>query len=577
MDANDRNLQDLFTGEDQYLIPVFQRRYSWKEKHWEALWDDISELLESPLGEDEHFIGAFVCMSGHNSPGERPRYLVIDGQQRLITLSLFLCAIRDAGKRIDLAEASELTEKESDEIEKLSGMIQEKHLTDPYRDGIDKYRIVSRAEDRDSLFELLEGESTEPKITDSTIYAAYSYFSDRLDSCVAERGEHSLKKLQQILMQQLPLAMITASEDENPYTIFETLNERGLTLQESDLIRNFVFMELDLEDQDRFNEEHWLPFEDKFSGTEEHSTESLTRFYRVYLMRNGNYVKKNGVYNAFRNRIESSPRELAEIFDYYSDLYLAIKRPNTADPEWLQTALNRKQYLDIGTADPLILNLLNRWKSGDLASSELKQIFHGLESFAIRRSICGESTRAYYQTFPGSIKAIDEDAIAQSLFSYLKRRGWPSDEEFRSALVTFDLYSREGDKCRLMLETLQRNYGHKEPVDLESTQIEHVMPQEIGEGEDGEAWKSMLGGDWEKVHKEWLHTLGNLTLTGYNPELSNRRFDYKQTLFEDSKIDLNEYFVEVDRWTQDEIKDRGRELADRISVIWPVPEETDRT
>lgn len=575
MQANDRTLQDLLTGEDQYLIPVFQRRYSWKEKHWEALWNDLSELLYSPLGEDEHFIGAFVCMSGNNSPGDRPQYLVIDGQQRLITISLILCAIRDVAEDLEIPEDSKLSEKEIDELAKLPDEIQEKHLVDRYRTDVNKYRIISRTEDRDALFALLEREVLDEDIKESEIYGSYSYFSDRLRESVDEQGAYSIKKLQQILMQQLPLAMITTSVNENPYTIFETLNERGLTLEESDLIRNSVFMQLDLEDQDRFNEKYWLPFERKFASTDRYDKESLTRFYRIYLMKEGDYVKKNGVYDAFRKRIDEDPRELAKTLDYYSDLYLEIKRPQTAEPAWLQCALGRKQYLDIGTADSLILNLLDRWKSGTLSATDLKRIFRGLESFAIRRSICGDSTRGYYQIFPSSIKSIDEDAVVRSLFSYLHGRGWPNDETFKLNFVTFNLYSRESDKCRLILETLQRDYGHKEPVDLESVQIEHVMPQEIGEDKHGEAWKSILGENWENIHDEWLHTPGNLTLTGYNPELSNKKFEDKQALFEDSNIELNDYFVDVDSWTQDEIKNRGEELAKEVARLWPVPEEVE--
>lgn len=573
MEANDHTLQDLLTGEDQYLIPVFQRRYSWKEQHWKALWEDITELLDIPLGEDEHFVGAFVCMSGHNSPGERPQYLVIDGQQRLITISLILCAIRDMAESLDPTSIDDLSEKERDELANLADEIQEKHLVDRYRSGINKYRIISRTEDRDALFALFDQEEPDEEIKHSSVYKSYSYFFEQLKKTADKQGAYSVKKLQQILMQQLPLAMITASEDENPYTIFETLNERGLTLQESDLIRNFVFMQLDLDEQDQFNEDYWLPFENKFESTGEYGSESLTRFYRVYLMRDGEYVKKNGVYDAFRKRVDEFPSELAEIVNYYSDLYLSIKRPESANREWLQRCLERKQYLDIGTADPLVLNLLDQWELGMISDSEMKKIFRGLESFAIRRSICGESTRGYYQVFPASIKAIDENNVSESLFNYLYGRGWPEDEQFKSNFVTFDIYSREKDKCRLILETLQRSHGHKERVHLESLQIEHVMPQEIGDNEHGRAWKEMLSPDWESVHQEWLHTPGNLTLTGYNPELSNRKFEEKQELFEDSNVDLNDWFIDVDRWSKDEIESRGKDLAEMAAEIWPVPEE----
>ncbi|MFB6186163.1 MAG: DUF262 domain-containing protein [Halobacteriaceae archaeon] len=569
MEATDLYIQDIFAGEDQYIVPVFQRRYSWEEEHWEAFWEDLSELLESELGEEDHFIGAFVVMSRGNRPGSRPQYLVIDGQQRLITLSIILAAIRDKASEIDFDTVSILSDKQRNELEQLSEEIQKKHLVDPFQDDWERYRLISRAEDRDALFGVLDGEGVSE---DTSIGEAYSYFADKIEEMISQEDVYELKRLKGLIMEQLPFAMITASEDENPYTIFETLNERGLRLEESDLIRNYVFMKLDIDDQDEFNDEKWQPFEQKFSETDSYDSESLTRFYRMYLMRKGNYVKKNNVYSAFRDRVEQSPHDLADELDYYSDLYLTIRRPSTADTDWLREALQRIQYLDIGTADPLILHLLNRWQSNDLGDYELKKIFKGVESFAIRRSICGESTRGYYQIFPSAIRSINDESVVSSLFSYLGGRGWPDDEEFRSAFVTFDLYSREHDKCRLILETLQRDYGHKEPVELENLQIEHVMPQEISEDEHGQAWKTMLGDDWENVHEEWKHTPGNLTLTGYNPELSNNKFEDKQELFEESKIDLNDHFLEVDQWTPIEIRDRGEELARRVANLWPVPE-----
>lgn len=572
MDAEDLYLQDLFTGKDQYTIPVFQRRYSWEKKQWEQIWEDITLLLDSPLGEEEHFIGAFVTMSGENKPGSRPKYLVIDGQQRLITICLILCAIRDTAAELTEDTLSEIPEEESDSLKNLPDKIQDENLIDPYEEGQDKYRIISRTEDRDALFELLEQGELEEDLEETSIGEAYAYFSDSVQDLVDEVSVYSLYKLRQIIIEQLPLAMITAEEDENPYTIFETLNERGLDLHESDLIRNFVFMQLNLDEQDEFNREYWLPFEQKFEETEEYDEEDLTRFYRMYLMRNGNYVKQNGVYDSFKKRVGLTPHKLAEQLDYYSNLYLSIRRPEEASPGWLRDLLVRKQSLDIGTADPLILNLLDRWKSGKLSDDDLRRAFRGLESFAIRRSICDRSTRGYYQIFPTSISSIDEENVVDSLFEYLFGRGWPDDEEFRSAFTTFDLYTREPEKCRLILKTLQQDYGHKEPVKLGELQIEHVIPQTIGNDKHGEAWKSMLGEDWEEIHEKWVHTPGNLTLTGYNPELSNRKFEDKQDLLEDSHLDLNDHFVEVDKWTELEIRDRGEELAQRCAQLWSVPD-----
>lgn len=561
MDANDELLQDVFGGEKQYIVPVFQRRYSWDDEHWDALWEDILSLYETESRDEDHFIGAFVCMPGTIRPGDIPKYMVIDGQQRLLTFSLLLSALRDhAG------------EQDTEDHQRFADEINDKYLLDEYKKGIDQYKVVSRAEDRSALFAILGQEDFDDEVRETSIYEAYRFFRKRLNQ-MEEGSEHRvLNRLKQIIMQQMPLAMITTSEDENPYAIFETLNERGLQLEESDLIRNWVFMQLSLEEQDNFNDDYWRPFEEKFKETDEFDAISLTSFYRDYLMRTGEYVKKNSVYHQFKERIDSNPHKLVESLNYYSKLYIWINRPSKALNKQLSEALSRIEYLDIGTAYPLLLNLLDRYETGTISLEEFTEILHALESFAIRRSICGESTRGYYLTFPKAVEAIEESRVKDSLFQYLESKGWPRDSRFIDDLVSFDIYGRETKKCRLILETLQRQFGHKEKVNLQELTIEHVLPQTIEGKEGSEEWREMLGENWERKHQQWVDTLGNLTLTGYNPELSNKPFKKKQKLFEDSKVDLNDYFLSHEQWTGVEIEERGRTLAQEVSELWPVPQ-----
>ncbi|WP_011571425.1 HNH endonuclease family protein [Haloquadratum walsbyi] len=335
-------------------------------------------------------------------------------------------------------------------------------------------------------------------------------------------------------------------------------------------------MQLSLTEQDRFNDEHWMPFEQKFEETDDYSGVDLTEFYRDYMMRTGEYVQKNEIYHQFKRRTsEMTPRELVDELSYYGDLYLWIQRPETAPNEELTNALRRLQYLEIGTAHQLVLNLLYRWDSDDLSIDELLEALHGLESFVLRRFICGRSTRGYYRTFPIAARSIEDDDVKGSLFAYLKSQGWPDDTELLDNILRFDMYNRDKKKTWLVLRTLEEQFGHKEPVQYDELTIEHVMPQTIDDNEWGDEWKAMLGDEWERIHDQWLHALGNLTLSGYNPELSNRPFDEKRELLMESHVELNGYFEECDNWTEKTIRERNQELAERLASIWRVPQVDD--
>lgn len=565
MDAEDQFLQNVFAGEKQFVIPVFQRNYSWGQEELEALWSDIQNLLEADSISEEHFIGTFVVMPGNHRPGTVPEYLVIDGQQRLISLTLFLSAIRDYAAEIGGEQYTNFAEE-----------INKKYLIDEFKDGVEKFKVVSRAEDRDALFAIVEQESVDGDLADTSIYNSYEFLCERIDGLNGDGELQTLDRLKQIIIQQLPLVMITTSEDENPYAIFETLNERGLQLEESDLIRNHVFMQLSLTEQDQFNDDHWMPFEQKFEETDRHGGVDLTEFYRDYMMRNGEYVQKNEIYHQFKQRTaDLTPHELVDKLSYYADLYLWIHRPGTAPREELTDALERIQYLEIGTAHQLILNLLDRWNSDELSLDELLDILHGLESFVLRRFICGRSTRGYYRTFPIAARSIEDGNEKESLFAYLESQGWPDDTELFDNINRFDMYNRDKKKTWLILWTLEEQFGHQEPVQYDELTIEHVMPQTIDDNEWGDEWKDILGEEWERIHDQWLHALGNLTLSGYNPELSNRPFAEKRELLMESHVELNGYFEDLERWTEDNLRERNQDLAERVASIWTTPDIDD--
>jgi hypothetical protein len=360
---------------------------------------------------------------------------------------------------------------------------------------------------------------------------------------------------------------------ENPYEIFESLNSTGLPLEESDLIRNFIFMQVPLAEQDAFNREHWQPFEGTFevNGAVPHS--STTAFYRSYLMRNGDYSKAKATFVDFKAQSGAralAPRQLVAEMKRFAGYDQIIHQPDRCPSPLLRSALGRVAMLDVATATPLLMHLMDRHATGSLTEHELLACIRDFESFIMRRSVCGESTRGYGRWFPSAIREIGDHPRAD-LQRVWFARGWPDDTAFTPRLVQFPLYRREQRKCRLILEALERSSGHREAVDLRPLTIEHVMPQTIGVDANGRAWREMLGEGWLTHHQKWADTLGNLTLTGYNRELSNRPYPQKQQALSESHLELNRYFEGVPAWTAEAITERGQQLAQAVAGLWQRP------
>ncbi len=559
MKADDYDLRKLLHGGDQFVVPVFQRYYVWERGDWQRLWDDILNLLE-PDAPDEHFMGSLVCVQGQHQPGRVPHYIVIDGQQRLTTFGILLSALRD-----------EATDSGLDDI---AGEIADGYLTQPRRKGLERYRVVLRTRDRQTLFDLLDGEKNPDKLT--RIGEAYHFFRREVAKYKSSDGA-DFTHLYATVTSRLPLVMIILTS-ENPFNIFETLNGTGQDLKESDLVRNFVFMNIPIEEQDEFDATQWEPMERSLDAVDGHAALSLTDFYRDYLMREGRYVPLSQVYVAFRREYgekKTTPSDLCVSLSRHAQHYKNIWRSVEVKEPELRRELSYLARLGVTTAYPLVLHLLEEHHQQRLDTHELARCLRALQSFAIRRSITGESTRRYGRLFPAAIRELWPGEILATLVKYLDAQGWPADDRFVPDLVRFRLYTREGFITRLMLRALEEDIGHKEQVDVDGLlqqnklQIEHVMPQGIGEDADGDAWRAMLGAEWDTVHQTYLHTLGNLTLTGYNPELSNHAYERKREEFAHSHLELTRQFVEWEVWDEAAIVKRADSLAKRVVALWP--------
>ena len=558
MDARAKSVREILQAGDQYLIPFFQRNYSWQKKHWERLRDDVWALLEQQ-DDSLHFMGPLVCTRAPSVPTEIPAYQLIDGQQRLTTLTIFLCALRD------VAISWEKTE--------LAQEIEEDYLIHRRKSGLQRYKVLPRIGDRETLTAMVDRRDADN--TDTNIHRAHNFFRHEIDAWAGGDGD-KLKMLFVALTGRLSLVVITI-DSENPYEIFESLNATGLPLEQSDLIRNFVFMQVPLKDQDAFHRENWMPFEDLFAAVDGFDAMDPTAFYRSYLMREGVYAKGNATFIGFKEQFKKRKldphAQIAEL-KRYAGYETMLRRPALVKDSDLRKALETIEALDVTTAHPLVLRLLDMQASAALPKDALLACLDDLASFILRRTICGESTRAYGLWFAEAVRAMGANP-REDLKKYWLKRGWPDDAAFFGGIETFPVYRRERTKCLLMLRHLEKSYGHKERVILSTLTIEHVMPQTIGQDKSGKAWKEMLGEKHEEVHAKFLHVLGNLTLTGYNPDLSNSPYGDKQELYAESNLRLNDYFSRVRAWDESAVKTRGSALAKELVRIWPRPATTE--
>lgn len=555
MKANAQPLNEILSNNVQFLVPFFQRSYSWDRDNWERLGEDIQSLLAEDLSK-KHFMGPLVCALQSAVPGKVSQYQLIDGQQRLTTLSVLLTAIRDEANRVADTD--------------LAAEIEAQYLVNPFKKGLDRYKLVPRTGDRE-LFSALVDLKTVDDLA-SRLVAAHDFFTKFIRTH-AHNDDSYLRKLFDTVVSRLFLVAITLDE-EDPYEIFESLNSTGLPLQESDLIRNFLFMQIPLLEQEDFQNEHWAPFETEFDPAAGEVTIGPTRFYRDFLMRHGDYSKSKETFSDFKGFYEEqnlSPTEMVVLLRRLVGHAKTIVNYANVQPPKIAKVLRHFVWMEASTAFPVVLNLLEQRHQGSLTDDDFVTCLSDLNSFILRRSICGESTRTYGRWFCELAGQLTGD-VKESLRAYLLHRGWPDDETFARSLADFPVYRREFKKCRVMLESLERSDGHKEVVDLEKIQIEHVMPQKLPGGAGGKEWRDMLGDKPKRTHERWVHSLGNLTLTGYNQTLSNRAYSVKRKELAASKLTLNKIFESTEDWDEEQITKRGKSLAGQVSKLWPRPD-----
>ena len=570
MQAHPLSVSEVIGGQKQYVIPVFQRTYEWEKERCATLWRDLSALVEESDQELTHFIGPMVVIS-QAFPHDVPKHLVIDGQQRLMTLTVLLAAIRDRAK--DLKYQSIASAVDSNTLFFLNTK------------GDKVPKLIPRIRDRDALSSILGLQALEPD-PNLRITQAYQFFYSELEQATPIQRSlfdstapprEFLDVLYKAVIQRLKIVIISLDSSDDPSSIYESLNFKHETLKDEALIRNYVFMKLPtLEEQEEFSSAYWNAFEEIFNYVEDPG-QPLTDFYYRYLISKKGYLSRKRLYASFTKYVDeylqkNNLKQLASELTRFAKYFVAIDQG--CDDDELEAAFARFRQLETYTATPLLLSLYDRYATinpeTNISKETFLQMLRVIESFVLRRLILRERTRGYGLDFA---LAVEQSGTINELRIYFAGRGWPKNEEIRKALEDFEFYKRASKQCSLVLTEIERSFGHKEKVNLTDIglQIEHVMPQNLTRN-----WREMLGEKAEEEHERLLHTLGNLTLTGYNRELGDKPFEEKKVEFRESKISLNDYFEKCDKWTEGEILRRTNALCDRFMDLWDRPENIKR-
>jgi len=538
-------LGPLLNGPKQYVVPYFQRAYSWRRRQWTTLFDDILELYELN-SMNSHFLGSMVLLAEHNEADPIPHTLVIDGQQRIVTLSLFLSAIRDVARDSDAEFAEHL------------------HSTYLINHDPESVKVLTTHGDRDAFITVVQNR-TEPAA--SPIRDGYRTFKEALQEQVDNGVD--LDRLVHIVVSQLSFVAITLDAEDNPYRIFESLNAKGMPLTQGDLLRNYFFMRLPPGEHERWYTTVWSPMQARLG-------DRFDDYMRDFLLKEGQPVRPDEVYQEWRKRL--GPLDEEGIRDVLRDLAAwSLEYDQILHPQREADAEVRKRLQRLTTwsrsvpyqFNPLLLRVHADYRRGGLSAAQVTRLFLAIESLMVRRLFTGAPSRddnqLLIEIYNGVASADDRsEAFVESLAK--PQLGWPDDDDFVEGIVRHPLYfASHPDQRKLVAEALEESYAHRSPVRYEQLDLQLITPllpradwlAELGVGEE-QYWK-IIG------------TLGNFTWVprGRAPDLGVA--ERKKELLRMTRygLELVKDFAQIERWTADAVEQRSQRLAERAVQVWP--------
>ena len=559
MNGNAQKLIKYLDGASKrFIIPVYQRNYDWKMEHCKQLYDDLVKIIRQ--NRKSHFFGSIVSVQSES--GTMEEFLIIDGQQRLTTISLLLLAI------YHLLSSWKMVSRDH----QLTDKILKKYLIDEYEPEEKRIKLKPIKNDQKAFGILFDQD--EEYIPDSNLTINYRYFYDRI-----QHGELDIDELFDAIC-KLEIINISLNHEDNPQLIFESLNSTGLNLSEGDKIRNYILMGLPNDQQTKFYEKYW-------NRIESYTDYDVSSFVRDYLsIKQQSTPNMNSVYPTFKKYVEDA--EVADIEPLLKDLLEYAKRyafliKGGHSDERLNSCIYRLNRLSTSVTRPFLLEVIRLSESGALTADELIEVFHFTESYLFRRAICDLPTNALNKIFLLLHREIirfdgDESHYVEkfkyALLSKRERTRFPSDEEFAECMSTRNIYGMNPKNKLYLFERLENSetsetkdvWGH---LDRGEYSIEHIMPQHLTA-----AWIVSLGDNYEAIHTNWLHRLANLTLTAYNSRYSNSPFAEKRDMphgFKDSGLRINQWVGRKEQWGLPELEERDQLLKNTVIGIWPYP------
>lgn len=567
MKATEAKLLEFIKKSPQFVIPIYQRSYSWSKRECRQLWDDIVRA-----GSDEnvnaHFIGSIVYIKkGIYQVTSQSPILVIDGQQRLTTISLLIAALAD---KLDLLPDGNQEILEGFSPRKLRNY----YLRNPEEEGEKYYKLILSKTDKESMIAIV-AKTDIPRDHSYKIYENYDLFRVWLD----EYSDH-LDVVCRGIAKLIVVDIALSSDQDNPQLIFESMNSTGKELTQADLIRNYILMGLDIKQQSYLYEHFWRPMEIDFG--QEAYTSDFDGFMRHYLtVKTGRIPRINEVYESFKEYATSMQFKninmsmIVEDIRKFSKYFCNMTLKQEPDKD-LQLAFNDIKELRVDVAYPMLLEVYDDYASGVLAKNDFVQIVRLVEAYVFRRNICSIPTNSLNKTFSTFMKSVDRMRYVESVKAHFillpSYRRFPTDVEFGKELQTRDVYNIP--RRSYWFKKIE-NHNRKEQVEVNQYTIEHIMPQNPNLSDE---WKETIGAEWKRVQETWLHTIGNLTLTGYNSEYSDKPFIIKRDMengFRDSPIKFNQSLRNVERWDENAIKERAKKLSDVALSVWESPKLPD--
>ena len=565
MNADPLTINKVFSsgGDVQYVLPHFQREYAWEKEHWVTLFDDVMEIYGTHAESNtEHFMGALVVIQEGDSYGTMSKFTLVDGQQRLTTISLLLCALK------------EIIAPES----RLRGTI-EKLLKNPDEEGSLHYKVLPtrKYNDQNAYFAIIDGERSVR--SESGIVKAWNYFKRRLSNL---EDELDVEKFFDCIVNSMQVVFIKLNRDEQPYKIFESLNAKGKPLSQADLVRNYIAMKLPSDRQESVFNRYWATIDNQLQERRKVARMGeLSAFLRHYLAKtNGNLPNENQVYARFRDYMERNSPNTDRFIDELENLhqfagfYERLLRPDNEPNPRIRRGIERLNIIVESVSYPFLLYLYELHASEKISASEFVKALDITENYAVRRFLAGEPTNYLNKMFPTLPRELDAGDFVPSLTSLILTKQHVSDNRIRQNLqLKFRFVQRSRQRVILVLQTIDRHLARETdgyPVlDAEPT-IEHVMPQTLSD-----TWKAHIGSNWSEVHSDYVDNLGNLTLLTekWNIELSNGSFEAKKARFARHALRINsDYFgQELLNWDIKAILSRTEWLTKLSLQVWHAP------